>query len=360
MDGIARAPLTNTKKPQRDHTLDVLKGIGITLMVLGHCGFPFTDFVYLFHMAIFFIASGYLWNDKKVKDIPTAAQSILARIKGLWFPFFLANGIFTLCNNLFVNLHIYTPDSLLSTKAIAINFFKNILFAGDTKMGGASWFFRTLFMVSVANIVIRYVVTRLRHGKVLFHVLIVFFFVGAEVINQTRWKFPMGVETVFCGYSAFLMGMGLRKFQIMEKLKKYRLWVMIGAFLILLALSPLDGIGLGVGNIGSLPFFIAVSLAGWFAVWYLSSYFKGPLAIAFCYLGKHSVWVVFLHFLSFKPVALIYLLVTGNDIANLSAFPVYSVPHLWIAYCLAGTLLPIALCWLVEKLKTLLAAKFAK
>ena len=41
---------------QRDPVIDSMRGIGIVLMVLGHSGFPGTDFIYLFHMALFFYA----------------------------------------------------------------------------------------------------------------------------------------------------------------------------------------------------------------------------------------------------------------------------------------------------------------
>lgn len=46
----------------RNINIDIIKGIGIILMVGGHCGMPFTHFIYLFHMAIFFMASGYCFN----------------------------------------------------------------------------------------------------------------------------------------------------------------------------------------------------------------------------------------------------------------------------------------------------------
>ena len=42
---------------QRDPVIDSMRGIGIVLMVLGHSGFPGTDFIYLFHMALFFMLS---------------------------------------------------------------------------------------------------------------------------------------------------------------------------------------------------------------------------------------------------------------------------------------------------------------
>lgn len=36
----------------RNISIDIIKGIGIILMVGGHCGMPFTHFIYLFHMKL--------------------------------------------------------------------------------------------------------------------------------------------------------------------------------------------------------------------------------------------------------------------------------------------------------------------
>ena len=47
---------------QRDPVIDSMRGIGIVLMVLGHSGFRGTDFIYLFHMALFFMLSGWLFS----------------------------------------------------------------------------------------------------------------------------------------------------------------------------------------------------------------------------------------------------------------------------------------------------------
>jgi len=44
----------------RDLSVDIVKAIGIIAMVGGHCEWPFTHFVYLFHMAIFFYCSWLL------------------------------------------------------------------------------------------------------------------------------------------------------------------------------------------------------------------------------------------------------------------------------------------------------------
>ena len=48
---------------RRDLSVDIVKALGIVCMVAGHCVWPFTHFIYLFHMAIFFIASGYCYKE---------------------------------------------------------------------------------------------------------------------------------------------------------------------------------------------------------------------------------------------------------------------------------------------------------
>ncbi len=335
---------------KRDQTLDILKGLGIILVVLGHSGAAIKSYLYLFHMALFFMASGYVWNDRKVDSLRTLGKSLLSRIQGLWLPYVLANGCFTLLSNLLVHLGVYGQDKLLSLPQMGINLAKNLLFAGDTQMGGASWFLPCLFFISIGHLLLRYTVVRIKGGKVLFGAVALLTFAGAAVINRTRWQLPMGIESCFCGYSAFLMGMALRKVNFPARLGKYSPLAAVGGFGILLLLDRIDNIGMGVGNISSLPFFIVASLSGWILIWGIASLIKGPLARFLCYCGKHSVWIVMLHFISFKPVAWLYLTLTGGDPAGLSAFPVFAAPWLWIAYTVAGTLLPLLLCFGAGKL----------
>lgn len=93
---------------QRDAVLDAMRGIGIVLMVAGHSGFAGTDFIYLFHMALFFMLSGYFF--RPARDLPGLGHFCLRRVVTLWLPFVAANTVFTVCNNLFLKLHILTDD----------------------------------------------------------------------------------------------------------------------------------------------------------------------------------------------------------------------------------------------------------
>ncbi len=62
---------------ERSLWLDAVKGIGIFLVLLGHCkGSPLNWFIYGFHMPLFFIISGYLF---KKESIPAYGVKLIKR-----------------------------------------------------------------------------------------------------------------------------------------------------------------------------------------------------------------------------------------------------------------------------------------
>lgn len=66
--------------------IDTLKAIGITLVFLGHSGAPFHDGIYLFHMPLFFIISGFLWNTEKYASM-SFDNFIKAKFKAYIIPY---------------------------------------------------------------------------------------------------------------------------------------------------------------------------------------------------------------------------------------------------------------------------------
>ncbi len=55
------------KEMQRTDSFDILKGIGIILMIIAHTFGPNSilwDYIYAFHMPLFFIVSGYFYKTK--------------------------------------------------------------------------------------------------------------------------------------------------------------------------------------------------------------------------------------------------------------------------------------------------------
>lgn len=45
--------------------MDITKGIGIILVILGHTEYPYRDLIYTFHMPLFYIVTGYLFDFSK-------------------------------------------------------------------------------------------------------------------------------------------------------------------------------------------------------------------------------------------------------------------------------------------------------
>ena len=105
--------MEQVKKNNRIDEIDILKALGIVCMVAGHAGVPFWHFIYLFHMAIFFIAFGFFFKDKGSDDIASVVKAIKSKLKQLWFPFFVWNAIYVLLHNLFIQINVYTDNSEL-------------------------------------------------------------------------------------------------------------------------------------------------------------------------------------------------------------------------------------------------------
>ena len=142
---------------KRDASIDICKGIGIMLMVLGHSGIPQGgfDFIYMFHMPLFFFVSGYCFNEKYL-DTPIAF--VKKKIKGLWLPYVKYSLLFLLLHNLFCYLHIYS--SLYGYQGhgvdiLSISQAKNSVWSivtsmyGTDQLLGGFWFLRELLLGSV-------------------------------------------------------------------------------------------------------------------------------------------------------------------------------------------------------------------
>ncbi|MCF7918441.1 MAG: acyltransferase family protein [Candidatus Cloacimonetes bacterium] len=75
--------------------IDVAKGIGILLVVTGHCDIAsqlVRDWIYTFHMPLFFFLSGLIFNELKYKD--NFSLLLKSRLHSLIIPYFLI-GILT-------------------------------------------------------------------------------------------------------------------------------------------------------------------------------------------------------------------------------------------------------------------------
>ena len=159
----------------KDNSITIAKGFGIIMMVIGHCcSVPLlTRCIYMFHMPLFFILSGYCFKGKYLTDFPTF---LWHRLKGLYFPFVKYGLLFLLLHNVFFAMNIYNDSygwngnvsHLYSVKEIVSKaVFGTFLFTGSEQLLGGYWFLTQLFWASIFGWLILRVVNNLSIGAVL-------------------------------------------------------------------------------------------------------------------------------------------------------------------------------------------------
>lgn len=138
-------------KNKRDRTIDVIRAIGILCVLIGHSNIlpQGTNgsgewFIALFHVTIFYIASGYVFKETCCQDIRSLVRFILRRIRQLWIPYVLANLFFLLVVDGF-DFGTMTGILLMANNAPSCN---------------STWFLPAIFFISVSYAAIEWM---LRH-----------------------------------------------------------------------------------------------------------------------------------------------------------------------------------------------------
>ena len=356
----------------RDKKIDIIKGITILLMVLGHTNFAGRHFIYMFHMAVFFMASGYFIKDKNSETLTGVKNSIIKKIKGLWIPYFIWNAIYTLCNNLFIKINIYTVDEgvktyvdpslvnighTMSIKEMVKNIAKGLYMKGETELGGAFWFLQILLYISIAYVLIDFCLKKLlkSQNKVLITqgiVSVVFLSIG--FLMSLKIIKPIFSERFFSYYCLYYLGMLLSKIKS-DSLKKWHYAVMAGSgCIIIIILSYFGSISLNSNDYVNPAFLLATSLGGWFLLFGIAGLIENIkyLTSVFILLGQNTMGLVIFHSLCFKPVNMIVSLVKGWPISTIAGFPINLVEGCWwVAYAIVGTAIPVAIWVLWKKIK---------
>ncbi|WP_334427346.1 MULTISPECIES: acyltransferase family protein [unclassified Levilactobacillus] len=311
-------------------------------MIGGHCGMLFTHFIYLFHMAIFFMASGYCFNASNSETMQDVLSFVKRKFKGLWFPYVLWTAVFSLLHNVFIKTGIYSPDPW-SISEIEKNIIKSFFLHGHTQLGSALWFISTLMQIAAASKKANF----LLQGAV----SIVFLAVGYRcgLTNSIG-----GVNRVLSYYCLFYLGAVVRELQKTVRTEKYHYWKMVVAFLILVLCNQIGSIALDENRYENPVFLLVVSICGWVLLYEVAQELKKKklLADAIVCCGQNSMAIVVLHFLCFKIISLVGVVVYNQPREGIAAFPVlYEQGAWWIAYMFAGIIVPVFLSVMWKKLK---------
>ena len=251
----------------RCNWLDIAKGMTIMLMVIGHSSIPhyFSNFIWAFHMPLFFIAAGWTTNWEK----RTFFEYCIHRIKTLMLPFVSYSIIVCL---------VLSHHS--SWKGVGY-----VLSHGWE--GYPLWFIPVLFVASV----ISRAVYEVKSTYFRLMLIISLAMVGVE-LDINNIYLPWALSTV--PYASFLVAGGGYIKHIVNPEKSNKIWLLL-CFLITLGISLFYRLDMAWNNITPvLPLTIG-AISGTIMVFMLSSFienkFKMPSKILSS-VGKETYIVV--------------------------------------------------------------------
>lgn len=333
----------------KSECISTVKAIGILLMVAAHAGCPdlATRFIYLFHMPLFFIISGYCFNEKYIQD---KSLFIKKRTKGLYWPFVKYSILFLILHNVFFALNIYNGEygwkGITSVEYTGMDMWHkagNIitLMTDNEQLLGGYWFLKQLFFGSIiAMVLISY--TGRFAALILLALTILCFSFPHISFSALQLNGVTAHSALF-----YTLGYLIRKHNIVLPQKG------LCVTLPLLAVAALyfPFLEMSTMDIQTLVPYTIMALLGTMSVFTLSTMLQekgGNICRSLVYIGKHTLPILTWHFLSFKLVSLLIIAVYHNPITWLACFPRIPKSLLntssdlwWILYFVVGCGLPL-------------------
>ncbi|MEG2427734.1 MAG: acyltransferase family protein [Clostridium sp.] len=347
----------NTANASRSGYWDMVKGLGIIAIVLGHSCYFAVAFVYLFHLALFFFVSGYLYSEKKYGDTPFVFFGV--RLAGAWPRYMFYTAIFVLVHNFFVNQGLYAGQELYNHTKMLTAICSNVSFSGAEPVQGALWFIPVWLVASGMFAGTVWFGRRFsrwfnRPGWKIGLIGLANLLIGlvGVFLNMRKSGTVYMLQTSFLVVPLYFFAYLLRIY--VPEFKRYATWYgcIISAIVLYLINNRLHIlIELASMSIPGLWFYV-ISLIGIYFILSLTVIMEKipPVSRLLCFLGRYSFEIMAIHFAVFKLIDLVYAKFWLHAIPeNLAAIPISFTHELWVFYLIGGTLIPAAIGWIVDQ-----------
>lgn len=345
--------------------ISICKGIAIILMVMGHAEPPhlISNFIYIFHMPLFFITAGYFFN-RKYLDNPWVF--CVKRFNGLYIPFLKWSIVFLLLHNLWFEVgllneqfgnweggvtHPYNFRTFFHRLFLIVTSMSGY----DEFMAGAFWFFRGLLIASIMFMVLYKIVdstTRLSPSIGIAAVCLI-----ALAFNAYRLGFGFKITTIPNGglrevWGMFFFGIGFL-YRYYESKIGNRWWITVICIGVLCIGAWYHWCGMNnKGQLRDLATLPLTGIAGFIVTKHFSTLIDaagGLMARLLTYIGNNTLYVFIFHIISMKSVSLIKIWWYGLDPGQIGCHMVIHYNNhddlFWVLYTIAGTAIPLTAVW---------------
>ena len=253
--------------------LDVAKGIAIILMVFGHSAYGdnnfISNFINLFHMAVFIFVSGYLFKNRKFPNLKTLLDYLKSRIKRLYLFYIKYELLFLLFTNFFFLINFYSSNVKYGDKIIypitSISMFVKKIIEILVGMGrepfcGAFWFIISLIFIIFGYSVIKYVSYKQKfiNSKLLEKIAIISCFIIGYIMQKY-----ININRVAPAFTLMLIyDLGNEAYIYKDKIKFNNYYLGIVCFIALIILNKFGYIAINNNSYSNPLFFIICSLLG--------------------------------------------------------------------------------------------------
>lgn len=346
----------------RETKFSILKAIAIICVVLSHAGISgwLFNFVFIFHVPIFFICAGYFFNTKYLTDERTY---IVHRFKGLYLPFVRWSLFFLLIHNVLFPLGILSetygnagggvthPYTWQQFSQHAWSIVSNMS-GYDQFLCGAFWFFRALLLASIGFLLMFKLLNRsaqLRDYKhtawgVLFITFLLITWKTTTHLNLTG--VAQGGYRELMGMAFMTAGFLLKQYEVCDKLN----WktALTSGTILLLASCFFPSSMVWNPNFTQFISLPLPAIAAFVMFTYISAWIDrhpGLIKRTFAYIGEHTLYIFAFHLVAFKVVSALKVWFYDLPWEAVGGHPVVITPAnnwIWvILYLAAGVILPL-------------------
>lgn len=331
---------------QRLDWLDMAKGIGMILVVYGHSYGPNNRYIYLFHMPLFFILSGFLYNDQH-----SFLQFVIKKITTLYIPFAGWNFIIMGIRLIWANQQGFLTEELLDGRLENMK----LMFLTVGKDGsymGATWFLGSLFVISIAYKLIDMIIPKIKNRQ-----RIILFIFGCIAVYGFANTLPnLQSRTLILGFF-FAFGRYLKLHEeTFERFTSIIMAILVAVlFWIIGTYTESD---MGANEYSNPVSFMVCAFLGSFVViciamclerskFRVMEIIRLPLRV----IGRNTMDILIWQFVAFRFCVAFQLFLEGEPLINV--FEVESRyntdGYWWILYLVVGIVLPLIWGWFLRQ-----------
>ena len=186
----------------RNKRLDIIKAIGIILVVIGHSGSSYSSFIYIFHLPLFLFVSGFLTygknNENKniIKVIGYKAKKILIPYLVFWV------------SSMIIYTNLFYIINFGRFEMFGINEIKGLLLGGRWLSQYSNnvpiWYLLYFFFLSVAYEMLNRIIKKDKH-KIILMIILLLITVPYQKLFSGDYIFtinalPVGLFFMYFGY----------------------------------------------------------------------------------------------------------------------------------------------------------------